>query len=60
MSDKHHEIRDFVAEGFQKGWKHLDASLLSSDKTLETESSSLVPVREEEVQRKFWQRQDFT
>ena len=37
MSDKKNEIRDFVAEGFKRGWKYLDASLLSSDKTLETD-----------------------
>ncbi|MDE0792741.1 MAG: GMC family oxidoreductase [SAR324 cluster bacterium] len=37
MHEKQNEIRDFVAEGFQQGWKHLDASSLSSDKTLETD-----------------------
>ena len=37
MSDKQNENRDFVAEGFQQGWKHLDASQLTGDKTLETD-----------------------
>ena len=37
MSDNQNEIRDFVAKGFQQGWKHLDASELSSNKTLEAD-----------------------
>ena len=37
MSDNQNEIRDFVAKGLQQGWKHLDASELSSNKTLEAD-----------------------
>jgi len=37
MSDKQNTIRDFIAEGFQQGWKHLDASRLTSDQTLEAD-----------------------
>ena len=36
MSKKQNKIHDFVAEGFEQGWKHLDSSQLTSEKTLET------------------------
>ena len=37
MSDAKNTITDFVAEGFQNGWKHIDASQLDEDQTLETD-----------------------
>ena len=37
MSKKQNKIHDFVAEGFEQGWKHLDSSQLTSEKTLETD-----------------------
>ena len=30
-------ILDFVAEGFQQGWKHIDASRLAADQSLEAD-----------------------
>jgi len=30
MSDSKNMILDFVAEGFQQGWKHIDASRLAA------------------------------
>ena len=30
-------IIDFVAEGFQQGWKHIDASRLAADQNLEAD-----------------------
>ena len=37
MNEKQNKINDFVAEGFEQGWKHMDASQLTSGKTLETD-----------------------
>ena len=37
MSHAKNTITDFVAEGFQNGWKHIDASQLDNDQTLETD-----------------------
>lgn len=37
MSDSKNMILDFVAEGFQQGWKHIDASRLAADQSLEAD-----------------------
>ena len=37
MSEAKNTLPDFVADGFQQGWKHIDASLLTATKTFETD-----------------------
>ena len=37
MSETNNTLHDFVSAGFKQGWKHLDASQLTADKTLETD-----------------------
>ena len=37
MSELKNFFFDFVSEGFHSGWKHIDASLINSDKTLVTD-----------------------
>ncbi len=37
MSDSKNTVLDFVAEGFQQGWKHIDASRLGEDQSLEAD-----------------------
>jgi len=37
MSDSNYTIPDFVAEGFEQSWNHLDASHLTEDKVLEAD-----------------------
>ena len=37
MSDSNNTIPDFVAEGFEQSWNHLDASHLTEDKVLEAD-----------------------
>ena len=37
MSELKKFFFDFVSEGFHSGWKHIDASLINSDKTLVTD-----------------------
>ncbi len=37
MNNLNEIIHDFVAEGFQRGWKHIDASQIAADQTLEAD-----------------------
>ena len=37
MNESNKKFSDFVSEGFNSGWKHIDASLIDSDQTLEAD-----------------------